>query len=71
MVMVPSLEMSLWVFVWDEREFARMRFWVVPLDMLLFLFSIERWRFFSLVMVLFPRQTFVSCRKGKYSMMIA
>jgi hypothetical protein len=26
MVMVPSLEMSLWVFVWDERDFARMRF---------------------------------------------
>jgi hypothetical protein len=32
MVTVPSLEMSLWVFVWDERDLHG-----VPLDMVLFL----------------------------------
>jgi hypothetical protein len=33
MVMVPSLEMSLWVFVWDERDLH-----ACVLDMILFLF---------------------------------
>jgi hypothetical protein len=65
MAMVPSLEMNLWVFVWDERDFACSWIWFS---------SCFYWAalvFFSLVMILFPRQTFVSCRKGKYSMMIA
>jgi hypothetical protein len=44
MVMVPSLEMSLWVFVWDERDLHACVLGV-SLDMVLFLFSIERWRY--------------------------